>query len=498
MFDFSPVRTFKKETLIGLWWIPGREHKCYGTLSFDIDGEQKLRIMGYLEGEFPGYLAEYKVIHGICKVEKETRMVTLFHVWVTSSPVLMPNESSLSETVVSFDDLWIGNCHYDCKENVCFESFIFGLNNLENWLDQRQIFSNNFDHGLKKISAGMEIPDPIPVFSDEYVSISIDYWRQAPGIGTGQTECTMRCRPLICIKANSETLQYYGDKASYSFYTSWIFQLFELFTEGHTFVFGLHGYGPVTENKINMRIQSEILFARDITMKQRKEISPIEILFPFKKIKECLLELSGNFQKNYEKMGSILEVLCSSLCTSSYNLYSLPNLLFSLEGIQQLFYHSLGEKDSPVHKEKYEAFDKQRRAVIEKCGDDDDLKSFVKKEICWRATFRDRLHGMLSDVCSIFQLLNKDTCDMIADDLKKLRNAGAHSDSREQKNLNIHLLLRKIHFVQFLHIALILKSCGLPEEVIKDCFDNSYPREFQEMSEELKKHYSETAEGTNE
>ena len=39
MADFSPSLTFEKKTFVGLWWIPGQEHKCYGTLSFDIDGE---------------------------------------------------------------------------------------------------------------------------------------------------------------------------------------------------------------------------------------------------------------------------------------------------------------------------------------------------------------------------------------------------------------------------------------------------------------------------
>ena len=497
MADFFSSLTFEKKTLTGLWWLPGQEHKCYGTLSFDIDGEQKLRIMGYFEGKYPGYLANYKIIHGLCQTDKEQIKITIFKACVTHITSQLFGEQKVSETVISLGDLWIGNCHFNSQQDIRFESFSFGLNNLENWLDQRQIFTDNYKPGSKKISAEMNIPDPIPVFSDEYVSISIDYWRQPPGSRTGQTECTMRCKPLICIKPKADSLQYYGETASYEFYISWIFQLFELFMKGHTFPFCLHGYVPVSQDEPSLPVRMEILYARDITVKQRKAIYPHEVLFPYKKIMDYLLMLSENFQKRYGKMRNILEVLCSSLCTSSYNLYSLPTMLFSLEGIQQLFYHSLGEKDSSDNKEKYAVFEKQKRAVIEKCGDDDDLKSFVKNEICWRATFRDRLHGMLSDVCSIFQLLNEDTRDKIANDLKKLRNAGAHSDPRGQGNLNIHLLHLKIQFVQFLHIAIILKSCGLPEEVIKDCFENSYPREFLAMSEDLKKHYSETAEETN-
>jgi hypothetical protein len=495
MDDFSPARTFAKKTLVGLWWIPGQEHKCYGTLSFDIDGEQRLRIMGYFEEKYPESLVKYNVIHGLCQTDNKKVKITIFHAWASRMPAPFPGEQRVSETVISFNDVWIGNCYYNSQEDVSFASFSLGMNNLENWLDERKIFSADFDNGLKRVSAEMNVPDPIPFFSDEYVSISIDYWKQAPGLGTGQTECSMRCRPLIYIKSKVNPLQYYGEKASYEFYISLIFQLFELFMKGHTFPFCLSGHGPVPLEKPGQQVRMEILYSRNITVKQRKAIPPHEVLFPCKKIKDYLFVLSENFQKHYAEMGNILEVLCSSLCTSSYNLYSLPTLLFSLEGTQQLFYHSLGEKDSPSNKENYEAFEKQRNAVIEKC-DTATLKKFVKDEIRWRATFRDRLHGMLSDVCSIFQLLNEDTCDKIANDLKNLRNAGAHSNSKGQGNLNIHLLLLKIQFVQFLHVAIILKSCGLPCEVIKDCFENSYPNTFRVMSEELKKHYA-AAEGTN-
>ena len=497
MADFSPSLTFEKKTFVGLWWIPGQEHKCYGTLSFDIDGEQKLCVMGYLEGHYPGYLADYKVIHGICQTGKGQIEITIFQSWVIRISPQFYGDPNVSETVISFQDVWIGNCHYNRQEEVCFSSFCFGLNNLENWQDERNVFSANFDSGLKKISAEMKLPDPIPLFSDEHVSISVDYWRQAPSCSTGQTESIMRCRPLICVKSKVGSLCYYGDIASYWFYVSLIFQLFELFMKGHTFPFCLHGYGPTIQGAPGAQVQMEILFSRNITMKQREGIPPHKVLFPYIKIKDYLLESSGKFKKHYAAMGNILEVLFSSLCTSSYNLYSLPALLFALEGEQQLFYHSLGERDAPVNKENYGAFDKQKQAIIEKCGDDDELKSFVKKEIRWRATFRERLHHMLQDVNSIFQFLDKDTCTKVARDLKVMRDAGAHSDSREQRILNINLLFYKIQFVEFLHIAIILKSCGLPSEVIKDCFENSYPHEFQAMSEKLKKHYTATAEGAN-
>ena len=51
MSDFSSSSAFEKKTLVGVWSIPGQRRKCYGTLHFELDGEQKLSIIGDL-GDF--------------------------------------------------------------------------------------------------------------------------------------------------------------------------------------------------------------------------------------------------------------------------------------------------------------------------------------------------------------------------------------------------------------------------------------------------------------
>lgn len=273
MTDYSPSRTFEKKTLIGLWWIPDQEHKCYGTLSFDINGEQSLRIIGSFEERFLEDLPEYKVIHGICKDEKENVQVTIFNASaIHISQPLLNERNALSQTVIIFQSICIGNTLYSSQDDVRFASFSFGLKNLEIWQDERCAFSTNFDVGEKKVSAEMNVPAPIPIFSDEYVSVSVNYWYQIPVSSLGQTESTMRYSPLIFIKSNAGTLQYYGNKNSFSYYISWIFQLFELLMTGHTFPFCLHGYGPVPQEEPWKQVQMEILYSRDITMKQRKAI----------------------------------------------------------------------------------------------------------------------------------------------------------------------------------------------------------------------------------
>lgn len=458
MSNFSSSSAFEKKTLVGLWWIPKQEKKCYGTLYFDLAGEQKLYLLGCFEDHSTFSLPKYEVIHGICEVEKKQKAITIFHAWVTNMSPQLNDTINISETPISFEDVWIGECLFNSIEDVCFSSFYFGLNNLEKWQDERGTFFANYDRKQKKVMAEMNIPDPILLFSDKNVHIFIDYSIQLPGFCLGQTESIMRYKPQIKIVPKSKSLRYYGNKDSFSFYISLVFQLFELFMFGYTFPFYLHGGNPVQhDNNSQGESFSEILYSRDVTLKQRKSIQPQEILFPLKKIQEHLLLLSKNFQDFFIPMGNILEVLCSSLCTRSYNIYSLPIMIFSLEGLQKLFYRN------------------------------------IKK-----TNFRNRLYEILQDVSPIFRFLDEKLNKKIAKDLKGIRNATAHFDPQELSDFNVHMFVRKITFVQFLHIAIIMKSCGLPPDIIRECFEKVYPSEYHFMERDIKDYYASMPEDENE
>ena len=69
---------FKVKKLTGEWWIPGSDHHCYGTLTFDIFGEQHLKIIGFLEGQYLGNFQAYTVLHGCCKMDKKNILCDAF------------------------------------------------------------------------------------------------------------------------------------------------------------------------------------------------------------------------------------------------------------------------------------------------------------------------------------------------------------------------------------------------------------------------------------
>ena len=163
-------------------------------------------------------------------------------------------------------------------------------------------------------------------------------------------------------------------------------------------------------------------------------------------------------------------------------------LLFSIEGLQQIFYPSLGEKQSPENISDYTAFESMREQIVQLCITDDQ-KAFVKKNIYWIKIFRDRLFAILIDQKDVFSFLDDDICSSLADDLKKIRNDAAHSDEREFNPMLPPLYFGQLLFVQYLHIAIILKKCGLPAEVLKTCFEGLFNVQFREMSAFLRSHY---------
>lgn len=495
MSSYSSSSAFEKKTLVGLWWIPNQEKKCYGTLYFDLDGEQKLCVIGELEDYNVANCSElprYSIIHGICRDEGQIKYVTILDATCIRRLTPMLHRDILSEIDISFRYVWIGTNFYDNRDDIVFSSFYFGLNNLEIWCDTTHIFSATFDGQSNKISAEMTIPDPIVFFVDENVTISVVYREQPPDSRIGQTESTIRCVPQIRISANKGSMPYYGDNDSFEHYLFFIFHLFEIFFWGQTFFFCMNGYKAVISSErgiIPFMIQEELLFSRDITLKQRKKLLiPDNVLFPYQVIKSNLSDLVLAFHQNYQKTRVILDSVLSSICTTSYGMDSLPLLMFSMEGLQQIFFHSLGEGTSPENISDYTAFDSMKEQIIQLCNTEDQ-KAFVKRTISWRKTFRDRLLTILLDQKDVFSFLDDDVCNSLANDLKKIRNDAAHSDERDLNQILTPLYRGQLSFVQFLHVAIIMKVCGVSAETIRCRFENYYNYPFREMSEILRNHY---------
>ena len=493
MQNFSPSKMFEKRRYQGIWWIPGSDTKCYGTLFFDIDGEQKLCLIGNIEEENPLSFvvnSRFRTIHGECWINRKLTCVTVFDAVCINLTTNLLDTKALPESTLSFSELWIGNVHYNTREDISFSVVYFGLNNLEKWKNDKGVFVSTIEEHLKSVSTDMKTPESIVLFSDEKVTISIDYIKQFPQLSIGQTEYTISCTPSIRISAKNGSLPYYGNEGTFEYYSLFMYHLFSLFLFGQTFFFCMHGYQSAPQGDLSIQpIQEELLYARDITAKQRKSIHLLQdVLFPYCVIKDCLEVFIVSFHREYKRMRIVLETLLSSIQSSSYTTESLPRLLYSLEGLQQLFYHSLGEGRSPENIENYTLFNETKNKIVQLC-DTEDLKRFVRENIHWKKTFRDRLFYILMDNRNIFDFLNDSISGRLSDDFKKIRNDAAHSNERDSSFIDYTLLLHQVFFVHFLHIAIIMKTFGVSPEEIKSRLKTTFRCYFDATMEYLRNHY---------
>lgn len=481
---------FKVKKLTGKWWIPGSDHRCYGTLTFDISGEQHLKIIDYLEGQYPGNLQEYTVLHGCCQMDKKTYCVTLFHAWhvhLACSPLCKEN---VDESIIGFQDVWIGTRFYEKQEDVKFASFSFGIHNLENWQDERTVFSKNMKHFPAETTVTMTLPAEIKLYEDENVKIEIVYTCYGPASCLGQLEISMGYYPEISISSQKGLLPYYGEEASFEYYWYCVYKLFVLLLDGYTYFFNLQGFGIIPEIKIQQE-RMELIFSHSITPKQSKNISPHQVLIPYKKIKEVLACTFCNFMKHQKNIDAILENLFIYTTTNRYHNNPLPSLLFALEGLQQVFYKRFGKSRSEENREGYEEFEANKKKIKSHCPKE--LHSFINTTIRWQCPWGKRLSRMIQEYRDTFPFISDDICEKLSKELKEIRNQYAHCDYRTRVPWNV--IFRLTRFIEYLHYAIILHKAEVPQETIKSCFERPYPCDYKRIEEFILSKYGSKGDG---
>lgn len=476
---------FKIRTLTGKWWIPGSEHHCYGTLTFDISGEQHLKIIGFLEGKYPGTLQKYEVLHGYCQLDNKTYRVTLFNAWHTNLSGLTLNGEDICENIIEFQDLWLGTRFYDKQDDVKFASFSFGIHNLENWQDARTVFSTDINKSPAKTAITMALPPNIKLFEDKNVTIELTYICHLPGSCLGQLSSSISYCPVISIDSKNNLLPYYGEKASFEYYWYCVYKFFELLLDGYAYFFNLQGFGKIPEISI-MQEKMELIFSRNIKSKQRKHIMPYQILMPYDKIKGFIFEAITNFIEYQKDIAGILENLFTFTTTNTYHTNPLPSLLFALEGLQRTFYKRFGESKSLENKEDHADFENKKNTIIS-CSPDE-LHSFIKENLRWQVSFQERLYRMIKEYKTVFPVISDDVCEKLSKELKDIRNQSAHCDDREKVSWSA--VFRLTRFVEYLHYAIILHNCGIPQETIKNCFEECQQYNYGLVVDFISKRYA--------
>ena len=480
---------FKVKTFTGKWWIPGSEHHCYGTLTFDISGEQHLKIIGFLEGKYPGEIQNYAVLHGYCQMDNKTYYVTLFNAYHTHLANHLMSEHNISESIVEFREVWIGNRLYDSKDDVQFASFSFGIHNLENWHDVRKVFSADLNKSPAVTVATMTLPSEIKLFEDDKVTIEITYNCHTPGSCLGQLATSMSYCPIISINSKNDLLPYYGDNASFEYYWYCVYKFFELLLDGYTYFFDLCGLGKIPAISI-MQENMELIFSRNIKAKQRKHIMPYQILMPYDNIKSVIFETFAGFMNYQKEISNVLENLFTFTTTNTYHINPLPSLLFALEGLQRTFYNRFGESSSDENRADYADFESKKKDIISSCPEG--LHSFIKQNLRWQVSFQERLYRILKEYTTVFPVLSDYVCAEMSKELKEIRNQSAHGDDR--KKVSWTAVFRLTRFVEYLQYAIILHNCGMSKKTIKECFESCQYSNYKSVISFIAQRYTSSKE----
>ena len=95
---------------------------------------------------------------------------------------------------------------------------------------------------------------------------------------------------------------------------------------------------------------------------------------------------------------------------------------------------------------------------------------------------------MIKEYEAVFTTISDDVCEKLSKELKDKRNQSAHCDNREDTSWGVIFNLTR--FVEYLHYAIILYNCGMPQETIKNCFESCHPYNFKDIMKFISERYA--------
>ena len=164
--DLHADIAFESINYTGEWWVPGMQgQKCFGTLYVTPkENLQKLVLLGSFEGNAFQMWMKYPIIQG--RVSKGSGITIFDAICIGKSTSL--NTSDLSETTISFSEMWIGPVFFECQDDIKLEKISFGINNLGQWHNQQSFKYEHQDNSMK-----YNHPEELFLYEDNLVRITL-------------------------------------------------------------------------------------------------------------------------------------------------------------------------------------------------------------------------------------------------------------------------------------------------------------------------------------
>lgn len=475
----------KPQKVTGFWIIPeiDSEKDFWGTLDYDPNaGVAELMIIGHPVIQNISK-AKYRYIFG-----KSTngKAVTVFDLSAHGTSFTLGSEKT-AVAKFSFSYFTIGDVALGGDDRVRFKSFSFRITNLEAWCGDSPL-ARNWTPARQKVKSvvSFSFPDDLHLFEDENVIIKIKTFFYQ---NTGRLDITTSFYRQIEIKAkHNRKLPYWGKTNSFSYYKQIIHDFFCLIIGKNAVSFqyiGIVSKFRIPKNILKKKIPNapelkgrqyfenkvELFYNRILEKKWVERIETMQMLLPKPNIPTNCSDIFLIFFEKYHSFDFVLDDWTRTRNCHRYSNYTLPELLYNLEGLHRNLYpeHDVEPEDHRQQKEK-----------IKYLLNNEDVK-FIGDRLDYHFSFRKRLQRIFKLTSKIYPYLHTKEKNRIIHDLCCIRNNAAHSRGEQSYNWNYKLPL--IMLVEELLFSLILLQLNCSEEQIYSSLSTT--QEYHELKRML-------------
>lgn len=437
----------------GYWWRPGTETKASGEVAFSHrEDRASLRLFGY-PGEtkdFDGFLRG--CVH-------PTRHIALLKCLTCQSQTSRGCGLGTESAELGFIEMWVGDLGFDSAEEIAFDSYAFGISNLNVWLN-RGCFS-------PKDGKSKHVEFHRLIFEDAFVRVYLAFL-PVQSIMEGTSRRTMRHEPCVFIKSKKGALHYYGETGCYEYYEHRLTSLFGLLIGKNAVHYGRCGRADYPLNE-TMKTAGVVwrLNRKPLPQKLLTPLKREDIFVPYDVVEKELPRIV----ENYFKLNDEIEGICGRLVyfrlgQTAIPYGGVPELVFMFEGLARNLY---GE-DLNLKREEmpgYQVHKTNADNVLAMLGSKPELKDWLYRRLKFKPPKIQELFDLarLNMKCAFFHLDNDNAWLAYTNYLRARRDGFAHSESKAL--IHDKMYLSAYFWLEGFMMGMVLLKCGVSPEIIR-------------------------------
>lgn len=459
----------EREPLVlkGEWWSPADTTKTLsGTMNFEIGGDSDLELLGAFD---PKNGHSIDVVRGRCI---PTLHATLLRCVSIGGSRNFGHGLYSEVSKFRFIDAWIGEMGFNSEAEIMFDSYSFGITNLDAWHFSECFTTDEYKFG-EPIVIRYTPPDPVTLFVDDIVRIELIYQYRGPTQELVQNSSTIEHVPRIVIRSLHGRLPYYGDEKSFRYYEYRIASLFGALIGVSAAVYGRCGHvhqtiedcdGKVLPTSCTVRYFNR----RDFPVKLLQRQFFDKIFIPYPLIKDSVQSISSKFFALNKDVIQLVDRLAYIRSTRAAIPYAgVPELVFMFEGLARNLY----ARDVvvwPSQMPGYAQHESRRQQVKQMLASEIELSNWTFKKLKLSPPILKRLfetaRQKVKDACLY--------CDDVegfgqyVEYLRMKRDGFAHSETKNAGHEKMDV--PAYYWLHAFMIIMVLVECGVDSKLIRN------------------------------